>query len=274
MRTAFVLGGGGGLGAHEVGMLKALFEVDIRPDLVVGTSIGALNGAFISADPTIGAVRRLTDVWIEAASQDLFDDSVVDQLRRFARSGTHVRSSEPLRQLVVDHLPVERIEELSVPFQCVAASIEKSTARYFDRGPIADAVVASATVPGMFPPKEIEGEHFLDGGLVASIPLDRALGLGAEEVYVLQVGRIEESLVVPDKPWEVAMVAFEISRRHRFLEALKSVPEDVVVHVLPTGDPKSFKDLRQYRTANEYMVRARIEQSYVATSEYLGKVRA
>src|SRR5207245_345987 len=89
-----------------------------------------------------------------------------------------------------------------------------------------------------FPPVRIGDEHFLDGGLVNSIPLDRAVARGADTVWVLHVGRIEEALSAPRFPWEVGFVAFEIARRHRFHTDLARVPDDVTVHVLPTGLPR------------------------------------
>lgn len=271
--TAFVLGGGGHLGAHEVGMLSALLDAGIRPDLVVGTSIGAINGAMIAADPSPETVDRLRELWVSLDRSGVFGGSILDQVKTLARSGTHLHDNAQLRSLLIEVLPVERIEDLTVPFECVAASIEQATVHYFRAGPLAEAIMASSAVPGLLPPVEIDGEHFLDGGLVASIPLDRAIDLGATTIYVLQVGRIEDPLVAPSKPWEVAMVAFEISRRHRFAESLRSLPEGVDVHVLPTGDPKSFKDLRQYRQGGAADVERRIELSRQATSDYLAGLR-
>ncbi len=271
--VAFVLGGGGPLGAHEVGMLRALLEAGIVPDLVVGTSIGALNGAVVAADPSLAAIDRLHDLWVTVGRDAVFGGSLGDRVRTVWGSWTHVFDNSGLRRLLADALPVERIEELAVPFECVAACIERATARYFTEGPIVDAVLASSAVPGLLPPVAIDGEHHLDGGLVASIPLDRAYAHGADEVYVLQVGRIEEPLTAPTRPWEVALVAFEISRRHRFTEALASVPDGVDVHVLPTGDPKAFNDLSQYRGGASAAVDRRIAQSYEATMAYLEEVR-
>ena len=92
--------------------------------------------------------------------------------------------------------------------------------------------------PGVFPPVRIGDEHFFDGGLVNSIPLERAVARGADTVWVLHVGRMEEDLVAPRFLWEVAFVAFEISRRHRFLRDLERVGSEVTVHVLPTGLPQ------------------------------------
>jgi NTE family protein len=131
-------------------------------------------------------------------------------------------------------------------------------------------VLASCAVPGLLPPVEIDGEHFFDGGLVNSIPLARAVQAGADTVWVLHVGRVEEALSVPRFPWEVGFVAFEIARRHRFYTDLSDVPVGVTVHVLPTGLPdrpaSTWSNLR-------YRDRRRIEWNaqlaYDATRSYL-----
>lgn len=272
--TAFVLGGGGDLGAHEVGMLSALTTFDISPDLVIGTSIGAINGAMIAADPSAATVETLTELWTTLDQKGIFGDSIFSKVATLARSGTHLTDNASLRALIERSLPVHTFEELQVPFECVAASIEQATVHYFSSGSLVDAILASSAVPGLLPPVEIDGEHFLDGGLVASIPLDRAIDLGATTIYVLQVGRIEEPLTVPTRPWEVAMVAFEISRRHRFAESLRNLPDGVDVHVLPTGDPKSFNDLRQYKRNGASSIGRRIEQSHTATADYLASLES
>lgn len=274
MTTAFVLGGGGHLGAHEVGMLRALLERDIVPDTIVGTSIGALNGAVVAADPTLGSVDKLTEVWTTIDRAGVLSGSLFSQVKTLMKSKTHLHENTTFRQLVADTLGVVQFDELAVPFECVAASIERATVQYFSEGPLVDAVLASSAVPGLLPPVEINGEHYLDGGLVASIPLDRAVKRGASTVYVLQVGRVEEELTPPKRPWEVALVAFEISRRHRFAEAMETLPDDIDVHVLPTGDSKSFKDLSQYRGGQSDRAAARIECSYAASVAYLDGVKS
>ena len=229
-----MLGGGGVLGAHEVGMLRALGEAGIRPDLVVGTSVGAINGAFVAADPE-RAAERLAGLWQGEALRQAFSETILGRAARLARSGTHLHSLEPLRQLLGEMLPGKDFADLALPFQCVAASIEHASARWFTTGPVVPAVMASCAVPGLLPPVEIGGEHFFDGGLVDSIPAGRAVALGATTVYVLHVGRIERPLTVPRRPWEVGLVAFEIARRHRFHEEIAAVPDGVRVHVLPSG---------------------------------------
>ena len=154
-----------------------------------------------------------------------------------------------------------------MPFQCVAASIENAGAHWFSTGPLADAVLASCAVPGLLPPVEIGGEHFLDGGLVHSIPVGRALALGATEIYVLHVGRIERPLAPPRSPWDVGLVAFEIARRHRFVEEMAALPASVRVHVLPSGEENA--PLMSLRYRSPAAVAGRISRGYQAASEYL-----
>ncbi|HEY2549174.1 MAG TPA: patatin-like phospholipase family protein [Streptosporangiaceae bacterium] len=271
MTTAFVLGGGGILGASEVGMLRALAEAGIVPDLVVGTSVGAINGVFVAADPATGAAR-LSQLWQGEALRTAFSETLWGRAARLARSGTHLHSIEPLRQMLTDTLPAADFADLSLPMHCVAASIEHASARWFSAGPLATAVLASCAVPGLLPPVEIDGEHFFDGGLVDSIPVGRAISLGASTIYVLQVGRIESPLTVPRRPWEVGLVAFEIARRHRFLEEMSALPDEVRVHVLPAGALRQSTDLSQLRYRDSTRVGGSIERAYTASARYLAEL--
>jgi NTE family protein len=272
---AFVLGGGGVLGAHEVGMLRALAERGVRPDVVLGTSVGAINGAFFAADPTLSGVERLSELWRESSWSERSAGASLRRLTTLARSGTHLESLEEMRRRLISFLRVDRVEDLHLPFQCVAASIERAAEHWFETGPLADVVLASCAVPGILPPVPIDGEHFIDGGIVNSIPVSRAVALGAQKIYVLQVGRLEQSLKPPRRPWEVGLVAFEVARRHRFADDLHSLPEDVELHVLPTGGSAApaYNDLtgplrvrRMIRT-----VQRQIDSAYEASSHYLAQ---
>jgi NTE family protein len=267
---AFVLGGGGLLGAAEAGMARALLEAGITPDLVVGTSIGAINGAALAADPSVEGTLRLVDMWDRLADDDVLGGSLLIRLGELIRSRTALHSNAALRELLARHVPVERIEQLAVRFECVAACIERATEQWFSRGPLVDAVLASCALPGVLPPVRIGDEHFLDGGLVDSIPVAHALRLGANEVYVLHVGRIEQPLQPPRSPWEVGFVAFEIARRHRFHTEMASLPAGVAVHVLPTGGGDrrlaTWENLR-YRDLRRIGDRA--TAAYRATADYL-----
>jgi NTE family protein len=270
MTTAFVLGGGGLLGASEVGMLRALAEAGITPDLIVGTSVGALNGVFIAANPG-RAAEQLTALWQGDALRLAFSETLLGRTSRLVRSGTHLHSLEPLKGLLISELPGDQFADLALPFQCVAASIESASARWFSSGPVVPAVMASCAVPGLLPPVAVGDEHYFDGGLVDSIPVGRAVALGADIVYVLQVGRIESPLSVPTRPWQVGLVAFEIARRHRFHEEMASLSASGAarVHVLPTGTDVQSPGLSQFRYRDTTKVEVSISRAYAASARYL-----
>jgi NTE family protein len=127
-------------------MLRALSEAGIRPDIVVGTSIGAVNGAFVAADPG-RAAQRLAELWGGESLGVVFSETVFGRAVRLVRSGTHLHAIEPLRKLLADTLPAVDFSDLALPFHCVAASIEDATARWFSTGPVVPAVIASCAVP-------------------------------------------------------------------------------------------------------------------------------
>jgi NTE family protein len=269
-RHAFVLGGGGLLGAAEAGMARALLEAGVMPDLVCGTSIGAINGAMLAADPTPQGARRLSALWDALAKEGVLDGSVIRRVAEVVRRRTSLHGNGALRRMLRERLPAQTFEELSVPFECVAASIEQARECWFTKGDLIEPVLASCALPGVFPPVQIDDEHFFDGGLVNSIPLDRAVKQGADTVWVMHVGRLEEDLAAPRFLWEVGFVAFEISRRHRFHSDLDRVGPGVTVHVLPTGLPQrsaaTWSNLR-YRDTGRIARRA--DLAYDATRKYL-----
>lgn len=275
MTTAFVLGGGGRWGAVEVGMIQALDEATIQPDLILGTSIGAFNGAVIADYPGSEGVERLTAFWEEVTGADLFQARFFDRARRVVTLKPALHETSDLRRLFEHAIhPDTQIDDLDVPFQCVAASIQSVTDHWFDSGPLVDAVLASSAVPALFPPFEIDGEHFYDGGLVDSVPLGRAVALGANVVYVLQVGRIESPLRPPERLHEAALISFEIARRHRFATTMRDLPDGVEVHMLPTGSPVAWDDRRQLKWKDTGGIEERMTTAYRATIDYLETIGA
>jgi NTE family protein len=256
-------------------MLRALFERGVVPDLIVGTSIGAMNGAAVAAAPTLETIDKLEDMWTTLDKNEVFSGSMLAGAANLVKTRTSLQPNQPLRRLIKKMLPTSTFEELAVPFQCVAASIETAAEHWFSEGPLIDAILASSAVPGVLPPVKIGNEHFIDGGIVNSIPIGRAVELGATEVFVLQVGRIERPLTVPKNPWQVGMVSFEVARRHRFARDMASLPEGVIAHVLPTGDGAAprYDSLGNLRYKNFKSVGRNIKLAYEASAEYLSKER-
>lgn len=269
--TAFVLGGGGLKGAAEVGMAMALAETDIRPDMVFGTSIGALNGAVLCSGDLQDRAHDLERAWHALARTGVLQERLWGRLLNMARHGTHLHSNRGLRNLILDWVPQRTFEELPIPFECSAACIETSSESWFDSGPLVDAILASCAAPSLLPPVEVGGRHYIDGGVVNSIPISRAIERGATTIYVLHVGNIDTPLERPRTPWDIAFVSFEIARRHRFHRDLATLPDGVTVHVLPTGaDPRArYNDFDKLRYRHHEAIADSIERAYRATSAAL-----
>ncbi len=268
-RTAFVLGGGGRWGAVQVGMLRALVEREISADQVLGTSIGAVNGACFAHQPTLAGVYKLDDFWALMQKSKALRSGITDTVRRFTRQPNAVLDPEPFQRFIGEQLPTQSFSDLTVPFSCVAACIEHSSEQWFTEGPLMPALMASSALPGVFPPYEIDGLHYYDGGLVNSIPLNRAIREGATRIFVLQVGRIEDPLVPPRHLLDTALVSLEISRRHSFATALKHLPDDIEVHILPTGGAIKTNDWRQLKVTDLSETRELTQRAYKASRDYL-----
>jgi NTE family protein len=238
---------------------------------VVGTSVGAINGAAIATSPTVAMANRLASTWLDIERSDVFAGSLFNRLATLARTGTHLHDNVALRAVLTEALEIPLIEDLPVRFECVAASIEAAAEHWFTSGSLVDAVLASAAVPGLLPPVEIGGEHFIDGGIVNSIPVDRAVALGADRIFVMHVGRVDRPLEPPRRPWEVALVAFEVARRHRFVGDLAALRSDVEVHVMPTGqaEPPKYNDLSALRYRGGLDLSASIDRAHAASVAYL-----
>src|SRR5438067_7935111 len=189
--TAFVLGGGGNLGAVQVGMLRALFECAVAPDLLVGCSVGALNAAGLAGDPGLGGVDHMWDVWAHLDGDELWPAGRISGLWQLGRKGHAIQPNTGLRDLIERAIPYRTFEESRLPVQVVATSLTYGRARWFSSGSIAEPVLASAALPAVFPPVIIDGEPYIDGGVVDNVPISRAIALGATRVYVLHVGNFE-----------------------------------------------------------------------------------
>lgn len=262
-KVAFVLSGGGNLGAIQVGMLRALVERGIRADFVLGCSVGALNGAAYAADPTPEGVRRLETLWMGIDDDEVMPSGWMPTQVMLARRRPAVHDNAGLRALVTEALGVERFEDLKVPFQCVATAVEPAAEAWFDRGPLVDPILASAALPGIFPLVQIGGLRYMDGAVVNDVPVTRAYELGARTIYVLHVGSLDRPFLDPKRPFDVMVQAYWIARRHRYHEDLDALPARVKVVVLPVGSPPRLK-YNDFTHSHEL-----ITQAFAATAAHL-----
>ena len=182
----FVLSGGANLGSLHVGMLKALLEAGIKPDVVVGTSIGAVNAAHLAFDPSLENLEGLEECWRSVRARDIFPFSPVRNARALFREGAFF-SSHRWRDFLTERLQYETFEETAVPLRITATDYEEGRSIVFDSGSVVEAVLASTSLPAIFPPHEIDGHYYLDGAISDQLPLKVALEAGAHTVYVMAV---------------------------------------------------------------------------------------
>lgn len=191
-RTLVVLGGGGALGAFQVGGLLVLADAGVLPDALFGCSAGALNAAFLASDPTVERARALAGWWADSSSRRVLVPGRWTQLRSMAKAlairADALLDERPLRALVSTHVGAHDVSELAVPLTVTTTCLDCGLACHFDRGPLADLLVASCSLPGLFAPVRLPDGHLhVDGGVVCGVPLDAALAAAGEQdrVYVL-----------------------------------------------------------------------------------------
>jgi len=272
-KTAFVLSGGGLLGSTQVGMLQSLVEFGITPDLILGASIGAINGAGFAQQPNVDGVAQLTQLWLNVAEQSPFSGSIVERISTLAKTRVSLFEAESLNRLLTEQLNAKEFEDLPVKFGCVAVRIQNAREVWFESGPLVPAILASSAAPGIYPPVKIADGFYMDGGIVNPVPVDKARKLGATRIFVLQVGKMEQSLPIPNNPISSALTALEIVRRARFNAAVTKAEETAEVHLLPTGSNTILSvDRAAFDPREAKRVLQRMDSAYDATTKYLRKI--
>jgi NTE family protein len=215
-KVAIVLSGGGPLGALQVGAVKALIESGVAPDLFVGTSVGALNAAFLAFDPTTKGVARLEDVWRNLGTADLFAARWRLSWTRFLTRGNKVFENSGIRRLIETRLGDVSFEDARVPFAVVATELETGAEHILMSGSVSDALLASTAMPGVFPPIEIAGKLLIDGGVCNNVPVTPAIDLGATSAYVIDATSSNHASRPLNRPLDHLLHAFALARAQRF----------------------------------------------------------
>lgn len=232
MTTAFVFAGGGSLGAVEVGMLQALVERGEHADVIVGASAGAINGAYFAADPCADAVGRLAGIWRGLKRSHVFPFDVRSVLGLFRRRD-YLVGAHGLRALLERHLPYRQLEEARVPMHVIATELVSGDEVVLSSGPVIDAVLASAAIPGVFPSVILGGRELVDGGICNNTPISAAVALGADRVLVLPTGFACAIKRVPDNPIGKALHSLNLLVARQLVRDIEHYRDSVRLHVVP-----------------------------------------
>ena len=226
--VALLLCGGGSRGAMEVGFYQALTEFGVRPDFILGSSIGALNGAFIAGGI---APSELVRLWREFRRSRALSLNWAWLLHPRRRPG--VFSLAPLRNWLHDTLPVTHFEQLAVPLTVVTTDLELGRAWYWHgQGDLIEPVIASMSLPGIFPPVELDGRLHIDGGVANNAPLDKAHELGARSVYMIECA-CAERCPRPLRGWtDILMRSFSVALDSKYRAELMHFHGHIEIHAV------------------------------------------
>lgn len=233
-----MLSGGASLGAIQVGMLRALLDEGIVPDTVIGTSVGALNGAFLAshgAEPE--TVEELAALWRGVRRGNVFPLEPFAGLLGFLGARRNLVPGGALRRLVSRNLRHERLEDLPIALHVVACDVLSGAEVLLSDGPLVDAVLASAAIPGVLPAIEWEGRLLVDGGVVDNTPISQAIALGARRIYVLPTGAPCALSAPPRGALAMLVHATGLMVSRRFSAEVAALPGGTEVIVLPPPCP-------------------------------------
>lgn len=270
-KVAFVLSGGGNRGALEVGALLVLLEHEIQPQILVGTSVGAINAAFLATNPTLEGARSLERVWLEVSDKVFSQKDYISAVWRLVTRKSSLYDSNKLRDLLESYFP-EGIRQFSdikaVELYITAVDLQTGELRVFgkDRSEsILDAVMASSALPIVFAPWKYEGRQYVDGGVVSDLPLRVAVEAGATELYAIDIGPLQLARRTPKGVLRVAGQTIDAVISHQLANELgwsKGLPGEAI-HYIEVGGFEKVRFWDFSRTAKM------IEKGRLACLEHL-----
>lgn len=263
-KTAFVLAGGGSFGAIQVGMMQSLARRGIGADMVVGSSVGALNGAFYAGDPTVAGVERLANIWRGLQRHDVFPLSW-KTLLAFLWRRDFLIPHDGIRKLIDDHIPYRNLEEARLPLHIVTTDIITGDSIVFSKGSTAEAIVASTAIPGAFSPVRYEDHFLADGALSSNTPVRIAVRNGARRLIILPTGHACANDAPPVGAVANALHALTLLIARQLVGELENLGPEIEYFVVPplcplVGSPYDFT-----RSAEH------IERARLVTDDWLAK---
>ena len=263
-KTAFVFAGGGSFGAIQVGMLQSLVAHGITADLVVGSSVGALNGAFYAGDPTVKGVARLSDIWRGLKRQDVFP-LTMRSLLTFLWRRDFLIPHDGVRKLIEDHIPFRRLEQAPLPVHIVTTDIISGDSVVLSEGSTSDAIVASTAIPGAFSPVHYRDYYLADGAISSNTPVRVAVAKGARRLIVLPTGHACANDAPPVGAVANALHALTLLIARQLVIELENLGPEIEYYVIPplcplVGSPYDFS-----RTADH------IDRAVLSTDAWLAQ---
>lgn len=245
-------------------MLRVMLGAGLRPDLLIGASAGAINAAAIAGQPTLEGVERLAATWKAMRDDTIFPHHHYSEWR-FIQRREAVFPASALRTVIEDFLTYRSLEDAEVPVEVVASCLRSGRERWLSAGPAVEALLASAAIPGVFPPVRIDGDVLIDGGVLNDVPVSRAFARGAERVFALLTGPLEPPPVDIERPVDALLAAFSVAVRGRFVREIESVPAGRQLVVIGADIPDlagywDFSRTEELMVAGEEAARAALEQ--------------
>jgi NTE family protein len=243
-KTAFVFAGGGSFGAIQVGMLHSLIAHGISADMVVGSSVGALNGAFYAGDPTLKGIEKLGDIWRGLRRQDVFPMSWRTVLSFLWRRDFLI-SHDGIRKLIDDHIPYRNLEDARVPVHIVTTDIISGESIVLSEGSTSQAIVASTSIPGAFSPIRYKDYYLADGAISSNTPIQVAVQKGAKRLIILPTGHACATQTPPVGAVANALHALTLLIARQLVSELESLDPEIEYFVVPplcplVGSPYDF----------------------------------
>jgi NTE family protein len=262
-KTAFVFAGGGSFGAIQVGMLQSLVAHGLTADMVVGSSVGALNGAFYAGDPTVKGIERLAKIWRGLTRQDVFPMSF-RTLLIFLWRRDFLISHDGVRKLVDDHIPFGKLEEAPIPVHIVTTDIISGDSIVLSEGSTAEAIVASTSIPGAFSPIRYKNYFLADGAISSNTPVRVAVAKGARRLIVLPTGHACANDAPPVGAVANALHALTLLIARQLVNELENLGPHIEYYVVPplcplVGSPYDFS-----RTSDHIDRAARATDAWIA----------
>jgi NTE family protein len=254
-------------------MLRALVDAGVRADFVVGSSAGAVNAAFFAGKPTREGVDELTEIWIGLRSRQVFPFSPWGSLMGVLSVRDHIVDPGGFRALIQRHLPYRELEKAALPIHVVATDVGSGKIAVLSRGPAEPALLASAAIPGVFPPVKIGGELLFDGGIASNTPIATALELGAERIVVLPTGYSCEMKRPPASALAMALHGLNLMIARQLVTDVERFQDRTPIRVVPPLCPLSVQAFdfsaarelieRSARTTRDWLARGGLEHGGV-----------